>query len=175
MKIQIRRFNFILLLTLGLVVSGCSSPGPKAKKVKEPTTLRFHLEVNRDGSDKSGPVTIGRSAPFGVNVQKEAFLTEFDITEARVVDDSMGGFSLRIQCNRRGTWLLEQYTTANKGRRAAIFCQFGTNAWWLAAPIMEKRIADGAFSFTPDASRVEADRIVRGLNQQGVDVKKDDR
>ncbi len=176
MKIIGAWFNFILVLALAAAVYGCGSvPGSKVKKWKDPTVLRFHLEMNPDGTDKVGPVAIGRSAPFVINVQKESFLTEFEITEAAVVDDSLGGFNLRVQFNRRGTWLLEQYTTANKGSRVAILCQYETNAWWLAAPIIEKRIANGAFSFTPDASRTEAERIVRGLNEQGKDVKEDDR
>ncbi len=175
MKTHTAWFNFILVLALGAVAGACRAPAPKAKKYKEPVALRFHLEVNPDGTEKSQPQTIGRSAPFTVNVQKDAFVTEFEITEAEVVDDSMGGFAIRVQFNRRGTWLLEQYSTANKGRRVAIFTQFDDIVRWLAAPVLEKRITNGAFSFTPDATRAEADRIVRGLNEQGKEVKKDDR
>ena len=70
--------------------------------------------------------------------------------------------SIFVQFDRRGTWLLEQYTTANRGRRIAIMSQFG-QVRWLAAPKISKPITDGTLVFTPDATREEADRIVRGL------------
>jgi hypothetical protein len=74
----------------------------------------------------------------------------------------MGGFQVMIQFDRQGTWLLEQYSVAARGKRVAIFSQFG-EARWLAAPVLARRIADGLFVFTPDATRAEAERIVRGL------------
>ena len=44
-----------------------------------------------------------------------------------------------------------------------IFSEFG-QARWLAAPMINKRISDGNYVFTPDATREEAERIVRGVN-----------
>ena len=41
--------------------------------------------------------------------------------------------------------------------------QFGEMRW-LAAPMITRQIQDGIFVFTPDASREEAERIVRGVN-----------
>ena len=35
---------------------------------------------------------------------------------------------------------------------------------WLAAPRINKRIADGVLVFTPDATREEAEQIALGLN-----------
>jgi preprotein translocase subunit SecD len=174
MKFQTVQFNLILAAGGMLLQAGCALPGPDPGSVKHPTQLHFHLEVNRDGTDKNHPVTVNRASPFSVNVQRDAFLTEYQIMEAAVVDDSYGGFFIRVQLNKQGTWLLEQFTTANKGKRVALFCQFDKNTRWLAAPVMDKRIADGKFSFTPDASREEADRIVLGLNELGEQVKKDE-
>lgn len=114
------------------------------------------------GSDRTEPVPIYRENPIYVNVEKEPFLNEGSIAKASVVD-VMGGFSIFIQFDRRGTWLLEQYTTANRGRRIALMSQFG-QVRWLAAPKIPKPITDGTLVFTPDATREEADRIVRGLN-----------
>jgi hypothetical protein len=160
MRICINTFNTYLLVTLfaASVASGCKSFGRK----KEATTLRLHLEVATDGSDRNEPVPIYRANPTFVNVEKQPFLNEGTITKASVVD-VMGGFAIFVQYDRKGTWLLEQYTTANKGRRIAVMSQFG-QVRWLAAPVITKRISDGAFVFTPDATREEADRIVRGLN-----------
>ena len=83
----------------------------------------------------------------------------------------MGSFAIALQFDRRGTWLLEQYTVSGKGRRAAIFSQF-SDTRWLAAPILNRNITDGRFVFTPDATRAEAERIVRGLNNVAKVVKK---
>jgi preprotein translocase subunit SecD len=88
-----------------------------------------------------------------------------------VVDDPLGGFEFTIQFDRQGTRLLEQYSTASKGKRIAVFSYFGNpkepgkgEVRWLAAPVVRERITDGIFTFTPDASREEAERIARGLN-----------
>lgn len=175
MKLRMLLFNLILLAGCGLLGSGCASGGPSAAKVKNPTILRFHLEVNPDGTGRNGPVTVNRSSPFTVNVHSDPFLTENNVTDAGVVEDSLGGFFIRVQFNRQGSWLLEQFTTASKGKRVAIFTQFDQTARWLAAPVMNTRIANGTFAFTPDATREEATRIVLGLNQLGKHIKKEDR
>jgi hypothetical protein len=54
----------------------------------------------------------------------------------------------------------------------------GTNttrqSGWLAAVLIRQRISNGLFRFTPDASRAEGNRIVRGLrNVIGKDKKKE--
>ena len=43
---------------------------------------------------------------------------------------------------------------------------------WLAAPILQQRIRDGLLVFTPDATREEAERIVRGLKNVAKTVQK---
>ena len=160
MRTRSHAFNIYLLCILtGLVaLTGCKSFGKK----KEASTLRLHLEVGSDGTDRSSLVAINRDQPIYVNIEKEPFLTEHYVKNAAVLE-AMGGFSIFVQFDQKGTWLLEQYSTANKGRRVAIGSQFG-EVRWLAAPVFTKRITDGTLVFTPDASRAEADRIVRGLN-----------
>jgi hypothetical protein len=76
-----------------------------------------------------------------------------------------------LKLDKRGTWLLEQATGMNPGKHLVIFSQFGeapdyklNTGRWLAAPKIERRIADGTISFTPDATREESDAIVKGLN-----------
>jgi preprotein translocase subunit SecD len=79
----------------------------------------------------------------------------------------VGGFALRIQFDHRGTILLEEYTTANRGRMVAIFSQFGDELKdyrWLAAPVISRPITDGVLIFTPDTNREEAEEIATGLN-----------
>ena len=168
MNTRTRRFNLYLLALISLLgVTGCLST-----KKKEATLLKFHLEVNPDGSDRSKPVPIYRASPIYVNVETKPFLQEGNVVQAAVIDDSFGGFQLKVQLDRQGSWLLEQYTTASKGKRVAIFSHFG-EARWLGAPILTKRIADGVFAFTPDATREETERMVRGLNELAKKSQKD--
>jgi preprotein translocase subunit SecD len=79
----------------------------------------------------------------------------------------VGGFVLRIQFDQSGTVMLEQCTAANRGRKIAIFSQFGEKIKdyrWLAAPVINRKISDGVLAFTPDATREEAEEIALGLN-----------
>lgn len=173
MKIQRMRFNTYLLLLLCCAAAGggCKTGGTAEKpggdantkhKSNESSVLRLHLEVNADGTDRNIPVQISRQSPFTVNVERQHFLAEIHIGRADLVDDGLGGFVIQIQFNRQGTWLLEQYTTAHKGSRIAVLCEFG-EIRWLGAPRITQRISDGVFAFTPDATREEAEIIVHGL------------
>jgi preprotein translocase subunit SecD len=169
MLTRVLRFNTYLLAVLA-VAAGCQTDKNKdEEKDKEKSgkkgeaSLRVHLEVNSDGSDRSGPVSIGRKQPFQLNVEKTAFLNEFQIEKASVVD-TFGGFSISVQFDKVGGWLLEQYTTANKGKHLAISAEFGEMRW-LAAPKITQRLGEGRLVFTPDATREEAERIVDGVNR----------
>jgi len=158
MTARLFRFNAYLFAALtALLCVSCET-----LRKKEASTIRFHLEVNEDASRRSSPVPVYRANPMNLNVQNSPFLSEAHVVKASVVD-AMGAFQIMIQFDRRGTWILEQYTTANKGKHIAIFSQFG-QARWLAAPEITKRIADGVLVFTPDATREESERIVLGLN-----------
>lgn len=181
MMIRDMRFNiysrgsvtaFWLMLAL-IAGGGCASgkkKDPNKYGPRDEASLRFHLEVNRDGQENNGPITVGRQSPFEVNVEKSPFLTEFQIEKAAVVDD-VGGFAISVQLNKQGTFLLEQYTTGHKGRRIGIMAEFG-QVRWIAAPVITKRWADGSFVFTPDTTREEAERIVSGVNRIAFLVKK---
>ena len=160
MKIRCAVINTILPWVLIALTAGCAATRNKFKP--EETALRLHLEVTPDGTAHNAPVAIFRASPIFVNVEKDPFLNEALIQKAEVVDD-LGGFSIRVHFDQKGAWLLENVTTANKGRRIAIFSQFSATRW-LAAPVLMRRITDGILQFTPDATREEADRLVRGLN-----------
>jgi hypothetical protein len=157
------------MLTLALaVLCGCQTA--ESKRKKQLARLGLYLEVNPDATQSSEPVPIYRGSPVIMNVQKQPFLGEKMIKEAKVID-VVGGFALVIQFDRKGTWLLEQYTGANRSRHFAIFSQWVqppseelNNGRWLAAPKIADRITDGLVSFTPDATREEADQIALGLN-----------
>lgn len=166
MKVRGKRFNlYLAALLAGTMLLGCKSPEKKVLSV-----VGLHLEVNRDTTRRSTGIPIYRENPVLVNLEGSAFVTEGNIKEAQVVDD-MGGFSVRLEFERRGAWLLEQYTTANIGKRIGVYAEFfhppgvKTNTVrWLAAPKITQPIKNGIFMFTPDASREECTSLVLGLN-----------
>ncbi len=160
------RFNtYLAAAFVALTLCGCSSDGDKQSK-KLLTRLRFHVEATRDSTKAQESVPIFREKPVWVTISKQPFLSEAQVSSAAVVD-VVGGFALRIQLDHAGTTLLEEVSTANRGRRMAIFCQWGEEIKdfrWLAAPVMNRSITDGVLTFTPDANREEADEIATGLN-----------
>ena len=168
MKIRLARFNTYLLVTVAAAVAavcGCQSTNAKPSK-KLLSTLRLHLEATRDETKANEPVPIYREKPIWLNVEKVPFLTEGNVSAASVID-VVGGYALRIEFDHGGTTLLEECTTANRGRKMAIFSQFGEKIKdyrWLAAPVISHRISDGVLVFTPDATREEAEEIALGLN-----------
>lgn len=170
--ITVHRFNkyFVtgLTLALALAVAGCQSSGRKKKELA--TILELHLEANGDSSSDHMPITISHEPPVVINVEKEFFVDGADVEEAKVIEDATG-YSLQLKCTWRGTQLLESVTAANRGKRIAVFCAFGP-ARWLAAPLIRNKISDGVLRFTPDATREEAERIVKGLNEVAAGLKK---
>jgi hypothetical protein len=169
MMIGRSRFNLYLVLALGLgLICGCNTTETKRKKVL--STFRLHQEVTPDASNRSQQVNVYRDHPVAFTVDRAPFLTEVNVKEAKIID-ALGGFALSIQFDRQGTWLLEEYTTANRGRHLAIFSQFDepneeklNPGRWLAAPLIQNHITDGLLIFTPDASRAEVEQLVLGLN-----------
>jgi hypothetical protein len=171
------RFNLNLCLALTFIfATAChSTPEEKKKKkeAKEVAYLDLHLEVNRDGSTDNEEVTINRSSPYTINVDKMPFVSSGDIDEAVIVDD-FGGFVIRVKFDWRGTQLLDGVTSANHNKRIAVFARF-PDSRWIASPVIRKRIGDGVLAFTPDCSREEAERIVRGLNNVAKKAKEADK
>jgi len=168
MKSHSNRFNIYLLAALAVVsVCGCKSAG---KHKKQLSAFHMHMEVNADASNRSQAVPIYRAQPFLLTIDKAPFLTEGNVAEAKVID-VVGGFDISIKFDRQGTWLLNSFSTANRGRHFAIFVQWTAKPGdkigpgrWLAAPQITKPLTEGMLVFTPDASREECDQIVLGLN-----------
>jgi preprotein translocase subunit SecD len=146
----------------------------KKSKKKEISTVRVHLEVPRDTSGRSSEVPILRENSMLINVEKQPFLTEGFLAEAKVID-TPGGKEIELHFNTLGQTALGNYTAANRGRRLAIFCEFEKERRWLAAPKITKLLPDGILRFTPDANAEEIERIVRGLNTIAEIKKKKDK
>src|SRR5687768_14668527 len=125
MKTGFWAFNTYLLV-LAAFMLGCHSTDQKKKK--ELSTFRIHIETNADGTGRNTPVSIGRSVPFVVNIEKAPFITEYHVEQASVVD-GLGGFQIMVQLNQQGAWLLEQYSLASREKLAAIFSNFGEPRW----------------------------------------------
>jgi preprotein translocase subunit SecD len=172
MTIRFARFNIYLAAVLAtMAAAGCAS----SHKDKGPTTLlSLHLEVSPDDTDTSSPVPVLRANPSYVNVDKESVLDEGSIDSARVVDD-LGGFHIQVKFNWEGAMVLDGVTTDNHNRRIAVLARWDKESRWLAAPVIKRRISDGVYDFTPDATREEAQRIVLGLNNLAAKVKDQDK
>jgi hypothetical protein len=166
MKSLSARFNNYLAAFLVLaVLAGCASSEERQQKKAE-AEVRLFLEAEYDTGNKTEVVPIYRSAPTPLRIFKQPFLDSAYLTEAAVVD-TMGGFAMVLRFDFHGTLTLENYSTAYKGSRVAIQAVFPESRW-LAAPRVATRITDGTLAFTPDATREEAERIVRGLNNVAV-------
>src|SRR5436190_4114062 len=169
MKIGTFRFNTYFAVALAaLLAAGCASSksdpdeAGKKKKKRQEVVLKLHLEINADGTERVGTATVGRSAPFTISVEKKEFLNELQVVKAGLLD-SLGAYSIALQFDKKGSWILDQYSTANKGRHIAVWAEYG-EVRWIAAPKITQRLSDGRFIFTPDVTREDAEKIVDGLN-----------
>lgn len=167
MVIRPLRFN-IYLLALALLGCGCATTGSSSSKPM--ALLTVNVETTREAEGKSEAITFSRAHPIPITIQASPVVNETHIAEASLVD-GFAGYTMVLQLTPMGTHLLEQYTLMYPGRRFAIAVQFGEKtkqARWIAAPVIKKRISDGVLAFTPDASREEAELIVKSLNNVAI-------
>jgi hypothetical protein len=169
MKIGFTPFNIYLLMAALALGAACKSPEER-KQSKEASTLRVFLESNTDASARDRGVPVYRQNPVRVNVERAPLLTEVDLAVAEVVE-MPGGFAIRAQFDGHGALVLEGATVAHKSKHLVIQSSFGETRW-LAAPLITRRISNGELVFTPDATREESERIVRGLNNVVAKIKK---
>ena len=173
MLIKFARFNIYLFLAciVFMSVTGCetTSDHPK-KKGKVATLVEFHMETRGDIVTRTQMVPIDRASPVYVNVDRKAFLDCADLVEADLVEE-LGGFVIRLRFGMEGSTLLDTCSSANLGKRMAVLC-ISDQTRWLAAPKITKPIRDGIITFTPDASRDEAEKIIAGLKEVIKELKK---
>jgi hypothetical protein len=163
MKSRSSVFNGFLALSALAFAAGCCT-SEECKRSKEMSTLRVHLESDRGSHDRASAISVIRSSPVKINIDREPILHEGNVVAARLVDEDGGLFSIEIQWDRRGSWALERTTVSYRSRRLAVFSDFGKDARWLAAYVIQAKNGSGRLTFTPDATHEEAERIVRGLN-----------
>ncbi len=153
-------FNGFLALVALTLMAGCGTTEERQRK-KELSTLRIHVESDQQ-SDHSSAIMVHRTAPMRLNIEREPVLDETHVLGAMVVEQP-GGFAVEVKFNRQGSWILERVSVMSKNRHLVIFSHFGP-ARWLAAPLILGKNQSGQLIFTPDATREEAERFVRGLN-----------
>jgi hypothetical protein len=163
-------FNIYLLVLVAAGITGCKTPEER-KQAKEASTLRLFLEVAQHSLDQGMGVPVYRASPVHIQIEREPFLTEAELDAAEVID-MPGGFAIRTQFTGHGAMVLEGITVAHKGQRIVVQSSFGETRW-LAAPLIRRGIPNGQFTFTPDATREEAERIVRGLTNVVRKIKQD--
>lgn len=153
-----------------------AAKAPKGKKKKkELATVRIHLETPRGGTERTEEIYVLRSAPMKLYVDKEPFLWEFYLLQAKLIPTDGGLPEIELQFNSGGRTLLENYTAANRGRRMVIGIQFDKERRWVAAPMISRLISNGTLRFTPDATAEEIERMVVGLNNIAEVKKKKDK
>jgi len=162
-----KRFNTNLLaalaLPLALLLGGCQSTKPKTM----PAVFRVHPEAV-ENTTFTKTVEIFQNKSVKMKIDQSPLLTEADVLRAAVVE-ALGGFALYVKLNPRGQWLLDKHSSLQRGKRMAIFVEFGEKngkSRWIAAPIISHRISDGTLLFTPDATREEAEELVAGLGEK---------
>jgi len=178
------RINHFLQLVLAgmLLAMGCAST-PDEKQLKKDKKDVAQLRVYREAADFQGraaelgslgvsKATIGRSEPFVMGVLKDAVLDERDVKSARVLDQPDGSFSIGIEFTTHGGLVLQMNSLAVQGQHLAVAARWsdGTNVIgrFIAAPLIRRQLDKGAMVFTPDMSRDEANRFVRGLNNVAI-------
>jgi hypothetical protein len=161
------RFNIYYLLVAATILAWTGCQTPESKRVKQIAAVRVHLEANPGPPGRNQQISVLRSTPMRIEIERNPFLNEIHLASAEL-KDTPGGFAITLRLNDKGRWLLEQYTATNPNKRLLIWSQFGVEPEvkdrWLAAPLITRPIKDGLLTFTPDASRDEAEQIVIGLN-----------
>jgi preprotein translocase subunit SecD len=170
---KIWRWNinaFFCAVALTCFLSACKTTEEK-KEAKEETILKVYLETVQSNSSDQADVPVYREHPVNIHIDTKEILNNMDITGTSVVD-VQGGFALRIAFDPHGARVLENITANNVGRRLVVYA-----AWpqirWLGAPLIKHRLGNGELVFTPDATREECDRIVRGANNVVKKVEKE--
>lgn len=160
------------------LLGGCGTLGTGHKD--EPmAALRVYVSVGPGSAGSpSGTETVSvlRSDPVQVTIDRTPILTEGDVVAAKIVDtpDAPG---IEIRFSPMGTVILEQYSATTPGGHFVIYGQWGKklkNGRWLMAPLITQRINSGVLSFTPDMTRDEATLFVKGLNNVAKQFQTDD-
>ena len=171
MKIWQRNINaFFCGVLAACFLTGCKTTEEK-KAEKEETIIKIYLEASSAINGDQSDVPVYRSHPMNIHIATVEVLNNMDITGASVVE-VQDGFGLRFTFDPHGARVLENLSANNQGKHLVIYA-----AWpevrWLGAPVIKRRLGKGEMVFTPDATREECERIVRGINNVAKRVAKE--
>ena len=126
------------------------------------------METLTNSGASSGKIKLmaGSSSPVIMTVEKDAFTDEGFLEDAKLID-TLGGPMIALKFNSRGALRMQMWTVSKPGRHIAVWSRW-TDGRWLAAPMVSRAIEDGVLVFSPDATREEAQEIVRGLNNVAI-------
>ena len=162
MKSRRWNINAIFCALALLSLCGACKTTEQKKKTKDQTIIKIHLERVADNKSDQSDVPVYRANPVYIHIDTKDILNNYDIANASVVDIE-GGYGIRFVFTDHGARVLENISARNAGKRLVIYA-----AWpevrWLAAPRITGRIGNGELVFTPDATREEAEQIVKGAN-----------
>jgi hypothetical protein len=175
MKFRCGRFNLYLLALAMTLLAACETTSPTGgggkAGAKELASIRVHLETHADpilGSSRQ--ITVGREDPQTFFVSGP-MLGELHLEAAQLWDGQPGQYAIHLKFDRQGTHTLQSLSLSYRGKRLAIMSQF-PEPRWIGAVRLDRHIADGTLLFRPDATREEAERIVKGLNLAVARLKK---
>lgn len=171
MKFGTVRFNSYFVLLIAACLTACESTNPSgAKKASsEVATLRIHMETHPDPI-LSRQIVVGRETPQTFSVTP-AQLSEGNLVAAKILEGADEQFAIHLQFDREGARTLEMLSMSYRGKRLALGAQL-PDPRWIGTFRMDRRIADGTLLFRPEATREEAGRIVRLLNNTVAKLKK---
>src|SRR5262245_57013374 len=123
MMIRWKRFNIYLPICLaGCLIAGCATTEEK-KREKQMGRIQLYTESNPDTMGRTKEVQVYREHPVTFVVARDPFLSEANVKHAEIVD-AVGGFAIRIEFDKEGTWLFEEYTAASRGKHIVVFTQW---------------------------------------------------
>lgn len=172
MKFGLGRINTYFSALAAALLLGCETTNSTTGKKgdTELSSLRVHLETHPDNIGMSRKIDVGPEPLQSFSVAGPA-LGEMHLLAAQLWEGTAGEYAIHLQFDRSGVQMLEMYSMSYRGKRLAIFSQF-PQPRWVGTVRMDRRIADGALLFRPDATRDEAQRIVSGLNKAVAKLKK---
>jgi hypothetical protein len=126
-------------------------------------------------------------------VEPRPFLTEVDVTQAKLVEAPDGTYAVQVMFTDEGSLELDMTSSSSKQLNLVIYTLYPQPGGkesksgdvfaaektspgqtrvssWTAAPIVSN-LSSGTLEFTPVVTHAEAERIVRGLNNMAADLK----
>ncbi len=172
MKFRPVRFNSYFIALLAALLTACESTDPSGstKVASDVATLRIHLETHADPMGLSRRISVGRESAQTFFITPP-MLSEQNLTAARLWEGNEEQFAIHLQFDRDGIRTLEMLSMSYRGKRLALGSQF-PEPRWIGTFRMDRRIADGTLLFRPDATREEAVKIVRLLNNSVAKLQK---